>query len=304
MNQESKIENQVLVILAFAAIYLLWGSTYVAIAVAIRTIPPFIMVGSRFVVAGLLLYLWCRLQGQKTPAWRTLGHVSFSGVLMLFCGTGAVVWVEQYIQSSLAAIIVATVPLWFVALDRYQWTYHFTSRRIIIGLLTGFAGVILLFADRSTFSLGGDRMKVISFFVLLAGTIFWSVGSLYSKYKPVQASPPVKAAIQMIAAGCLAMLVGLLAGELEILHWQMMTWESILAWFYLIGAGSLAGYMAYIWLLSIRPPSLVGTYAYVNPVVAVFLGWLIAGEKTNVQQIGALVVILAGVVMVNFRKKG
>jgi drug/metabolite transporter (DMT)-like permease len=223
---------------------------------------------------------------------------------MLFCGTGAVVWVEQYIPSSLAAIIVATVPLWFVLLDRYQWEFHFTSRRILVGLLIGFAGVMLLFADRSTFSFGGDKMKVISFFVLLAGTIFWSIGSLYSKYKPVKASPAIKAAIQMAAAGLASLLLSFLIGEHHRILWDQISLNSIIAWLYLIIAGSLIGFMSYIWLLSHKPPALVGTYAYVNPVVAVFLGWLIAGENVSMQQVIALMVILGGVVLVNFARKG
>ena len=295
--------SQLQVVLAFAAIYLLWGSTYVAIVIAIQTIPPFMMAGVRFIVAGVLLYLWCRIQGQTTPGIQSLTHISFSGILMLFGGTGAVVWVEQYLASSLTAIIVATVPLWFVLLDRYQWKYHLSGTRIIIGLLIGFAGVLLLFADRSTFNLGGDRMKVISFFVLLAGTIFWAIGSLYSKYKPVQGSPMIKAAIQMMAAGVVFIIVAWLAGEHHRVVLDAISLNSILAVAYLIVAGSLLGYLSYIWLLSIRPPSLVGTYAYVNPVVAIFLGWLIAAERINGQQVIALVIILAGVVLVNFSKK-
>ncbi len=292
---------QLLVVLAFAAIYLLWGSTYVAIVIAIETIPPFTMAGIRFIIAGALLYMWCRMRGQSTPALKSLGHISFSGILMLFGGTGAVVWVEQYIPSSLTAIIVATVPLWFVLLDRYQWKYHLSSKRIIIGLLVGFAGVILLFSDRSTFSLGADRMKIISFFVLIAGTIFWAIGSLYSKYKPVQGSPAIKAAIQMMAAGFVSIIASWISGErFEI---DAVSLNSILAVVYLVVAGSLLGYMSYIWLLSIRPPSLVGTYAYVNPVVAIFLGWLIAGEHITTQQVVALLIILVGVVLVNFAKK-
>ena len=295
--------SQLQVVLAFAAIYLLWGSTYVAIVIAIQTIPPFMMAGVRFIVAGVLLYLWCRIQGQTTPGIQSLTHISFSGILMLFGGTGAVVWVEQYLASSLTAIIVATVPLWFVLLDRYQWKYHLSGARIIIGLLIGFAGVLLLFADRSTFNLGGDRMKVISFFVLLAGTIFWAIGSLYSKYRPVQGSPMIKAAIQMMAAGVVLIVVAWLAGEHHRVVLDAISLNSILAVAYLIVAGSLLGYLSYIWLLSIRPPSLVGTYAYVNPVVAIFLGWLIAAERINGQQVIALVIILAGVVLVNFSKK-
>jgi drug/metabolite transporter (DMT)-like permease len=300
----TKDPSQLLVVAGFGAIYVLWGSTYVAIVIALETIPPFTMAGIRFIIAGVLLYFWCRLRGQPTPGLTSLGHISLSGTLMLFGGTGAVVWVEQYIPSSLTAIIVATVPLWFVLLDRYQWKYHLSSKRIIVGLLVGFAGVILLFGDKSTFTLGADKMKVISFFVLIAGTIFWAIGSLYSKYKPVQGSPAIKAAIQMMVAGFVSIFAAWITGEQHRMSMDAISVNSILAVSYLIVAGSLLGYMSYIWLLSIRPPSLVGTYAYVNPVVAIFLGWLIAGEHITAQQVIALMIILVGVVLVNFGKKG
>jgi drug/metabolite transporter (DMT)-like permease len=219
---------------------------------------------------------------------------------MLFGGTGAVVWVEQYLPSSLTAILVAAVPLWFVLLDRRQWNYHFSNKRILAGLCIGFIGVVVLFADTSTFNLHGGKMKVISFFILMAGIVSWAIGSLYSKYQRVQGTPVMKAAIQMMAAGLVSLLASWISGERTDMDAISLT--SILAVVYLIVAGSLLGYMSYIWLLSIRPPSLVGTYAYVNPVVAVFLGWLIAGEKTNLQQIIAMTVILAGVIMVNVKK--
>jgi len=294
---------QILVIGAFAAIYLIWGSTYLAIYVAIKTIPPFLMVGTRFLIAGALLLGWCRWRGQKMPEYKSLRHISLSGILMLFGGTGAVVWVEQHIPTHMAAIIVATVPLWFVLLDKYQWKYHLSSRRIILGLLIGFAGVILLFADTTIFSFSGDRMKIISFFVLLVGTILWATGSLYSKYKDVQGSPAIKAAIQMLAAGVVTIIVALISGEHHRVDWDGISLDSVLAMLYLIFAGSLIGYMSYIWLLSIRKPSLVGTYAYVNPVVALLLGWLVASESINPQKVIALVVIICGVILVNIGKR-
>ncbi len=307
MSQSSesihKPPAQILVIGAFAAIYLIWGSTYLAILVAIRTIPPFLMLGIRFLIAGALLLAWCRLQGQKMPALHSLKHISLSGVLMLFGGTGAVVWVEQHIPTHMAAIIVATVPLWFVLLDRYQWKFHFTSKRIILGLLIGFGGVVLLFADTAMFNFSGNRMAVISFFVLLAGTMLWATGSLYAKYKEVQGSPAIKASIQLLAAGVATSVVALLSGDVQRVAWDLIALNSVLAMAYLILAGSLIGYMSYIWLLSFQKPSLVGTYAYVNPVVAVFLGWMILGEEITVQKILALVVIIFGVILVNLGKR-
>lgn len=292
-----------MIIAAFAALYIIWGSTYLAIVLAIKNIPPFLMVGSRFFIAGLVLYVWCRQQGQATPSFDSVTKISFSGILMLFFGTGAVVWVEQYISSGLTAIIVATLPLWFVIIDKHQWKFHFSNKWIITGLLIGFAGVLMLFADKKTISFSGDKMKLISFFVMIGGTISWAIGSLYSKYKKMEGTTGMKAAIQMMAAGLVSILTGLVIEEPSGIVWSNISWGSVMALLYLIVMGSLVGYMAYVWLLSVRPPSLVGTYAYVNPVVAVFLGWLIVHEEITRQQIIALAVILIGVLLVNFSKK-
>lgn len=293
--------SKALIIAAFAAIYIVWGSTYIAILFAIKNIPVFMMSGVRFFTAGFILLTWCRLQGQPVPKLNSITQISFSGILMLFFGTGAVAWVEQYIPSSLAAIIVATVPLWLVLIDKRQWSFHFSSKWFIIGLVIGFAGVLLLFADRNTFSFSGDKMKLVSFFVMIAGSVSWAIGSLFLKYKKIEGTPAMKAAIQMIAAGILFIIVSAVTKE-EVV-WSNIPLSSILGLIYLIVMGSLLGYMAYIWLLTVRPPALVGTYAYVNPVVALLLGWLIVDEQITRHQVIALVVILIGVLLVNFPKE-
>jgi drug/metabolite transporter (DMT)-like permease len=292
-----------LVIIAFIALYLIWGSTYLANLFAIKTIPPFIMGGSRFLGAGLLLFLWCIVKGDKIPPISSIAKIALCGVLMLSIGTGAVIWVEQFLPSGLTAIIVATVPLWFVALDKREWNLYFTNKWIIAGLLVGFIGVLLLFVGKGTANFRGDRMQLISFFVLMIGSISWAIGSLYSKYQKTEGSTAMKAAIQMISAGIVAYFFAFIAGEYSTFAIRDVSFESIKAVIYLVLFGSLIGYIAYIWLLSVRPPSQVGTYAYVNPVVAVFLGWLLADEKISSQQIIALCVVLAGVIMVNFSKE-
>jgi drug/metabolite transporter (DMT)-like permease len=297
-NEPSKF----LIIAAFAAIYIIWGSTYIAMLFAIRDIPPMMMLGIRFTVAGLILYIYSILRGEQLPAISSMLKISFSGILMLFIGTGAVAWVEQYIPSGLAAIIVATVPLWFVILDKKNWRANFTNKWIISGLVIGFAGVLTLFGDSKALDLTGDKMKLLSVIVLGVGTISWTAGSLYSKYKKVEGSSTMKAAIQMSAAGIVSILTSLVTGEHQQAHWATISWNTIFALLYLITIGSLIGYMAYVWLLSVRPPALVGTYAYVNPVVAVFLGWLLVGEQISRQQIIALAIILAGVILVTLSK--
>jgi len=294
---------QSLVIAAFAALYLIWGSTYLAILIAIKSIPPFLMAGGRFITAGLILYSWCRLQGEATPDIKSIGNISLSGFLLLFVGNCGLVWVEQYLPSGFAAIVIATVPLWFVILDKRQWKFHFANKQIIIGLLIGFAGILSLFAGKSSINFSGNKMQLISFFVLVTGSISWATGSLYSKYKKSNGSNGMKASIQMMVAGLASLIVSLFSGELQHFAWSNVSAQAIMAVIYLITFGSLIGYMSFVWLMTVRPPSLVGTYAYVNPVVAVFLGWLIANEQITWHQVIALIIILAGVIIVNFSKE-
>lgn len=288
-----------LVMTAFVCLYIIWGSTYLGIRIGLESIPPFFLVAARFLVAGAILFAYCLLKGEKAPSVKTFATIGFGGVLMLFLGNGAVSFSEQYLPSGLAAIIVATVPLWFILLDKRQWKYHFSNKTIVMGILVGFAGVMLLFAGKRSAGLSGSVMNLVSFFILIAGTVGWAVGSLYSKYKKVEASVTMKASVQMLAAGIVSVLAGLIGGEHKQMAAGHLSWQSASALIYLVIFGSLIGYMSYIWLLTVRPAAVVGTYAYVNPVVAVFLGWLIAGEQITLQQVMALAVILAGVILVN-----
>lgn len=298
----SREPSKTLIIAAFAALYIIWGSTYIAIRIALESIPPFLMAGIRFLIAGILLYAWCRFRGQPTPSSKSLLKISWSGILMLFCGTGSLVWAEQYIPSGLASIIVATLPLWFVLIDKRHWSFHLSNKWIIAGLVIGFAGVLLLFIDKKLTGISGSYNTLLSIVVLTIGTIVWAIGSLYAKYTDMEGSAAMKASIQMMAAGALALIIGLIIGEQNRMPHPYITTNSLLAVLYLITMGSLVGYMAYVWLLEVRPPSLVGTYAYINPVVAVFLGWWLLEEVVSRQQLFALGIILAGVVLVNFSK--
>lgn len=288
-----------LVLAAFAAVYLIWGSTYLAILLAIKTIPPFFMAGARFLIAGLILLIWALAKGEKLPDKKSIAKISFAGFLLLSIGNASLAWVEQYLPSGLAAILVATVPLWFVVLDKQQWKFYFSNRQIILGLIAGFAGVILLFSGKGSADLFTDKMKFVSLLALIAATISWTVGSLYSKYQKIQGSTLMKVAIQMIAASIVIFIGGFAFNEQKDFSFSKLSAQSVAALAYLIIMGSLVAYMAYIWLLSIRPASLVGTYAYVNPVVAVFLGWLIAGESISIQKIIGLGVVIAGLIIVN-----
>jgi len=298
-----KNPSKALVVTAFALLYIIWGSTYLGILIAVKSIPPFLMAGTRFVIAGVILYTWCRLKGEATPDIKSIGHISFSGILLLFIGNSGLVWVEQYLPSGFAAIVIATTPLWFVILDKRQWKFHFANKPIILGLLIGFAGVLSLFAGKSDIHFSDNKMQLISFFVLVLGSISWASGTLYSKYKKTSGSNGMKASIQMMAAGLIASATSISTGELHQFSWNNVSTEAIMAVAYLITFGSLIGYMSFVFLMSVRPPSIVGTYAYVNPVVAVFLGWMFAHEQITWHQIIALVIILTGVIIVNFSKE-
>lgn len=291
-----------LVIAAFAAVYIIWGSTYLGIRIAIETMPPFLMAGIRFFVAGFILYLWCIIKGDKTPDIVSVLKNGLTGTLLLFLGTTSLIWVEQYLPSGLCAIIVACVPLWFVLLDKQHWKQNFSHWSIIVGLIVGFVGILLLFRGKGSVDLNNNPKQLIAFIVLLVSGVLWAIGSLYSKYTATNGSNAMKGSIQMMAAGLCGFIASFIAGEHHHFTFSQVSAGSWYAILYLVTFGSIIGYVAYIWLLSVRPASIVGTYAYVNPTVAVFLGWLIVGEVITWMQIIALFIILIGVLLVNFSK--
>jgi drug/metabolite transporter (DMT)-like permease len=287
-----------LVVAAFAAIYLIWGSTYLAILFGLKTMPPFIMSGIRFAIAGAILLAWRLAQGERAASKPTLQN-AMAGIFMLFGGTGAVVWVEQHITSGMAAIIVAGMPLWFVLLDYRQWSHNFSQKLVLGGVAIGFVGVLTLFgADSGQFS----EKTIFAILVLLVGCISWAGGSLYLKYNTNSQSSMMNAGVQMLAAGLFSLFFGAATGETQTFSFAAVSTESWLGLAYLITFGSLLGYLSYVWLLSVRPVVQVGTYAYVNPVVAVMLGWMFANEPFSGRQLVALGVILAGVLLINLPK--
>jgi drug/metabolite transporter (DMT)-like permease len=291
-----------LVLLAFAAIYLIWGSTYFAILVGLRSMPPFMISAIRFSIAGLLLLAYCLLKGERFTR-KDFGKNALAGILMLFGGTGSVVWAEQYIASGVAAIVVASLPFWFVVLDKRQWAFYFNNSLIILGLLTGFAGILLLFGGgHSATTSASQAMQSAAMLVLIGGGISWTVGSLYAKYSPTKLSNPLNVALQSLGAAMFSFLIAGISGEWATFAPESVLLESWLAVAYLIVMGSIVAYSSYTWLLAVRNPAQVGTYAYVNPVVAVLLGGLFAHEQISMTQYLALLVVLSGVLLVNLPK--
>lgn len=293
------------VILAFAIVYIVWGSTYFFIQLAIKDFPPFLLGAFRFLLAGALMLLWCLFKKETIFKWKNIKNAAISGILMLFCGNGIIIWVEQSMPSSMVAIMVSSSPLWFVLLDKPKWSDNFGSKSIIAGLLMGLAGVVLLFSEQLSEALSIQNKGLVtisSMILVLIAAISWAGGSLYSKYKSSEGSIIVTSTWQMIAAG-LAFVPGMLIrDELNGFKWMEVPTEGWMAMIYLVLMGSIAGFSAYVWLLKERPATQVSTYAYVNPVVAVLLGVFFANESISFIQIIGLIIILSSVFLINMAR--
>ncbi len=285
-----------LVLMAFAAVYIVWGSTYLAIRIGIESFPPLILAGLRHVTVGLFLYPILRRKTGIRPTaaqWRT---AIVTGVLLLFVGNGGVSWAEQTVSSGITALLVATVSLWLVIVDWLRPGGVKPVPRVAMGLLMGFAGLALLVGPAH---LGGsERVDPRGAAVLVVASLAWACGSLYSKHGGMPSSPILGMAMQSSAGGAILLIAGLFAGEFRGLHLGAITLRSWLALAYLIVFGSGIGFSAYIYILHKSSAARVGTYAFVNPVVALFLGWLIAGEGITLRTVIAAAVILTAVILV------
>ena len=282
-------------VLAFAAVYVLWGSTYLAIRVGVETIPPFLLAGVRHLTAGLILLGWLRWRGTPWPERRHWRAAAIIGGLMLLGGNGLVTWAEQRVPSGLAALIVASVPLWMTLLDGIQQRER-PHGVVIVGLAIGLAGLGFLVAP-GNFA-GGTHVDPLGAAALLAAALFWAIGSLYSRRAKLPASTLLATAMEMIAGGAILLCASALLREWRGFSPAAVSSSSFLALGYLIVAGSLLGFTAYVFLLGATTPARVSTYAYVNPVVAVLLGWAILGEAVTPRTLIAAAVIVASVALI------
>lgn len=278
---------------AFAAVYVLWGSTYLAIRIAVETLPPFFMAGTRFLCAGFLLYLYS-LRKEKVkptlPHWRSAFIV---GALLLGGGNGGVVWSEQLIPSGITALIIATVPFWTVILESLLFKRR-PSWLVTSGMILGFAGLWLLVRPAAH----DGNMNPTGIFILLFSAFSWACGSLYARQASLPKTPLLPTAMEMIGGGALLFLVSALTGEWGRIAFDHFSMRSLWALAYLIFFGALIGFTAYQYILKNTSPVLSSTYAYVNPVIAVFLGWAVLGEPISSGVLLGAFVILAGVFLI------
>ena len=279
------------VVLALAAVYLIWGSTYLAIRFAIETLPPLAMAGTRFVIAGAILMLWTAQRGAARPTRAHWLGGTLVGALLLLGGNGGVVLAERTVPSGLTAVIVALVPAWMVLLH-WLTAGERPTRVTLAALVVGFGGVALLVGPRDT---GVDRIDAFGTAAALFASLSWAAGSLYSRRAPLPADPLRANGIEQLVGGALLLAAATLAGEWGELAPTAVSTRSLLSLGYLVVFGSLVGFTAYLWLLRAVRPALASTYAYVNPVVAVFLGWALAAEPVTARTLVAAGIILFAV---------
>jgi len=283
------------ILLAFAAVYLIWGSTYLAIRFAIETLPPFLMAGARFTCAGAILYAVARARGAPRPErihWRSALLV---GGLLLLGGNGLVVWAEQRIPSGTAALIVGVVPIWIATLQALERGGRLPRGARAVGLLVGVGGVALLVGPDAV--VPQSRAAALGGAAVVLASLSWAVGSLLSRRVPLPKSGAIATATEMLCGGALLLLAGTLSGEWSSLDLGRASATSWLSLVYLTIFGSIVAFSAYIWLLRVVSPALAATYAYVNPLVAVFLGWALGGEPLTARVLAAAAIIVGAVVL-------
>lgn len=268
--------------------------------------PPFLMAGARFLIAGMVLYLWTVSRGAGQPSLIQLRSAAIVGAFLIVGGNGGVVWAEQFVPSGMAALLVAILPFWMVLIDWLRPRGTRPTLPVIIGLVVGLAGLVILIGPsalnpgaESAVSAGrGDGVVLGGAIVLILASLSWALGSVYSQHSPMPQSAFVATGIEMIAGGALMLVVAGVHGDFAAVDLAAISTRSWIAFVYLTTIGSLVGFTAYIWLLKVEPPSRVATYAYVNPVVAVFLGWAMAGEALSLRTAIAAAIIIGAVAII------
>ena len=287
---------------ALLALYIIWGSTYLAIRFAVGTIPPFLMAGTRFLVAGIILFAWRRLAGDPAPTAQQWRSTAIIGLLLLLGGNGLVSWAEQDVASGIAALLIGSVPFWMVLIEAIRPGGARPNGVGIFGLCVGFGGIVLLVEPwQANNGVIGTHLMGVG--ALLVAAFLWSLGSIYSRSADLPKSSLLSTGMEMLGGGAGLYLTGTLTGEWHALDIASISSRSWLGLAFLIVFGSLMGFTAYAWLLRVAPVSLVATYAYVNPLVAILLGSLLAQEVLNARILMAALVIVGAVVLINHSRQ-
>ncbi len=288
------------VIGAFATVYVVWGSTYLAIRYAVASMPPFLMAGSRFAISGAILYAWARFRGVAKPTaaeWRT---AAITGFLLICIGNGSVAWAERRVPSGLAALLVAVVPLWMVLLDWIRPGGARPRAAVVAGVIVGLVGLAVLVGRDSLTGHGG--VDALGAGVLVAASMSWAIGSVYNRHGARPDSAAMSTALQMLGGSVSLLALGFAFGEMSDVHMASIALASWFGWVYLVTFGALLGFTAYIYLLRHVSAAKASTYAYVNPIVAVILGWAVAGEAVTPRTVLAAAIILGGVAMITIAR--
>lgn len=286
---------------AFFAIYFIWGTTFLGIRFAVETIPPFLMIGTRFVLAGILLYSLSRIRNYEKPTLSEWKKAIVVGTMMIFIGYAGLAWSEQYINSGLAALIIATIPIWMIIIDWFIFKGKKPGKMTLGGITLGLLGVsIITNVDKNSFisTSIAPALGMISCIVLLICSFTWALASLYIKRIKIGTSLLTFTGMQMIVGGIELLLLSVISGELKFLSFEMITFKSYISLFYLITFGTLIAHSAYYWLLRMSTTTKVSTYAFFNPLIAVLLGWILADEVIDMKFIFGMSAILIAIILI------
>lgn len=289
-------------ILAFASVYIIWGSTYLAIKIALESFPPLMLTAIRFVLAGTLVLAFTYPRYGKPITWRQWRSAFIVGTCLFLIANAGVVWSETQISSGLAALLVSTVPFWMIIVDWLRPGGHRPSWQIAVALVVGFIGIILLVGPDKILA-GEETIKILPVIVLVFGSLSWAIGSVYSRQADLPSSPMVSTGMEMLCGGILLATASLLTGDLGSFQVSELRLDALAALIYLMTFGSIIGFSSYIFLLNNTSAALATTYAYVNPVVAMLLGWAFADEDLSVRTLIAAAIIIGSVVIITLYRQ-
>lgn len=304
--QRTNLPHRLRVLASFSAIYLIWGSTFLATRFAIQTIPAFLMVTIRFLVAGGILYVWARLRGEPRPTAANWRASLIVGALLFVGGMGIGAWAMQFVPSGLAAVLIATASLWMVLLDWLWLDAPRPGRGVFVGLLLGLAGIVLIVGPDRLMTLRSnqstDVKNLIGIGVLLLSALAWAAGSVYTRRATLPTSSRMASGMQMLTGAAMLLLLGAITGDFSRLNLTQITLRSALSLAYLAIFGSLIAFSAYFWLLRVSTPTRVSSYAYVNPITALLLGWALGNEPLTARTLLACAIILIGVALITTQR--